>query len=299
MNTSKSGVIFISNREGCPLTAYLDSGGVPTIGHGTTMLSKVGRAELLKLGIKRLIPGKTKLTQSQADHIFMETLKHEYEPAVKRGIPESRRVTQHMFDAMVSATYNLGPAFMGWKWKVPWAKNGDVEKSANIWASRYNTAAGRKLRGLVIRRKLEAKLFLTGDYGINSITKKVTIKAPKVRDEEVLEAQENLNKLGIKVKADGWMGPKTEEAIRVYQEKHPHLKVDGVLGVATITQLGKDVTAIKSIIKQSSVTTAVATAAASASGFPWIWVLCGVAFVSIVYFAWKYRDVVQRKFNGK
>lgn len=297
MDVSVKLIDFLHRKEGAPLTCYLDPVGIPTIYAGFTMRSPTVKRELAKIGITKLIPGKTKLTKAQGDVILAAVLRDEFEPSVEKGIPAGRKVEQHMFDAMVSATYNLGPKFMTWSWKKPWADKNDIKGSADIWAVSYNTAGGKKLPGLVTRRKEEARMFYKGDYGTGSITKVATATAPKSPDPVVKEAQENLNKVGIPVDSDGWMGPKTEEAIKRYQALHPDLKVDGQLGVATITQLSKDVKALKSVAKDSGIVTGVTTAISAGAGLPWGWIAAGVAVVAVVYFSWRYRDVLKCRLN--
>jgi len=303
MRTSISGVKFISRQEGCPLTCYLDPVGIPTIGHGFTMRSKAVRYELSKIGITKLIPGKTKITQKQADDIFIAVLETEFEPYVNAFIGKVETPhNQAMFDAEVSATWNLGPKFLTWGWTKPLLK-GDKNGAASIWAVNYNKAGGKRLPGLVRRREEEAKLFLTGNYsaGKSSAVKAETIKAPKTPDPEVKAAQEALNKVGIPVEKDGWLGPKTTAAIKKYQAMHPHLTVDGILGPATIAQLTKDTAMLKDAAKSVIPVTGVAGAVSTGAGLPVGWIIAGVAVIAIAaaaYFIWKRRDIVQRKVNG-
>lgn len=300
MRTSQKGLDFITRQEGCPLTAYLDPVGIPTIAHGFTLRSPAVKRELANLGIHKLIPGKTKLTQEQADDIFGKVLASEFEKAVNDGLPDGRKVTQEMYDAMVSATWNLGPKFMTWKWKTPWARDGDKHGSAVIWGSNYNTAAGKKLPGLVRRRIEEATLFEDGVYAGTKVTKTESAKKPVEPDNDVTAAQENLNKVGIPVEVDGWLGPRTTEAIKKYQAMHPHLKVDGILGAATITQLSKDASSIKDVASKSGIATAVGSAVSAGAGIPVGWIV-GIAVVvaigAAVYFGWKYRDVLECRWN--
>ena len=323
MKTTKKGMAFISLHEGNPTTAYLDPVGIPTIGHGFTMRSAAVKKELAKLGIDSLIPGKTKITKTQSDAIFAVVLaSKEFEGAVNAKMPKNRHVEQYQFDAMSSATWNLGAGFMGWSWIKPWRDYGDISGSAKIWANNYNTAKGKKLPGLVRRRKEEAKLF---EFGIYTGVKDDKIVAPdilpvekspegvergeineppKTPDPVVEEAQDALKELKIdpELKSDGWMGPKTEKAVIAYQKLHPHLKVDGKIGIATLTQLRKDLTAVKSIATDTAVkgglTSVISSGAAFFVGLPWGWIAAGVIVLSIGYFSWKYRDVLKRKFNS-
>lgn len=205
---------------------------------------------------------------------------------------------------MTSATYNLGPKFMSWSWIAPWRDNGDVSGSAAIWSRSYNTASGKKLAGLVRRRKEEALLFEKGIYtGVKGegAAREATPVAPEKPDPTVIEAQEMLNKLGIPVEIDGWLGPKTKNAILAYQMAHEDLKNDGILGRATLTQLRKDVEALGTIVKNTAAggggIGALSGVGAALAGWPWPYIVVGVVAVAAVYFSWRYRDVLKRKFN--
>lgn len=296
MKTSKNGLKFLKDHEGYVSTAYLDSGGVATIGTGFTMRSPAVRSALAKLGITKLVRGKTKITKEQNEAILAEVLEKEFEPAVNNKLPKDRIVKQHMFDAMVSAVYNLGPGFMGWRWIVPWRDQGNIGSSAAIWRNNYNTDNGKKVTGLVRRRKEEANLFEKGVYPGS-----VVVEEDK-RDPTVVEAQEMLNKLGIPVDVDGLISPKTKKAILVYQMAHPDLKDDGILGRATLTQLRKDVAALGVIAKNTAVggggVGALSGVGAALAGWPWPYIVVGVVIIAGVYFGWKYRDVLGRKFNS-
>ena len=300
MKVSTKGTKFISLHEGNPLTAYLDPVGIPTIGHGFTMRSKTVREELAKLGIRKLVPGKTRLTAAQSDAIFEKVLNGpEFAGAVQRGVPAGKTIKQHMFDAMASAVFNLGPGFMGWRWKDLWISSG-VAAAAAYWSRNYNKAAGRRLPGLVRRRKEEAKLIEHGIYtGVKEGEPRGELpEPPKAPDPVTKEAQDALKELGIDPgESDGWFGAKTREAILTYQKQHPHLKNDGILGPATLAQLRRDISALKDAAK-STLPTAVGVGGASGiMGLPWGWIVAGVLLAGGIYFAWRYRDVIQRRWN--
>lgn len=112
------------------------------------------------------------------------------------------------------------------------------------------------------------------------------------------EAQEILNKLGIPVEVDGWYGPKTKAAILAYQKMHPHLVDDGKLGPATLSQLRRDVQAVKDTVSKTLPTVTGLGGLSWVAGLPWGWIAVGVAVVAVGYFAWRYRDVIQRRWNA-
>jgi len=298
MEVSFAGRKFIAAHEGNPLTAYLDPVGVPTIGIGFTMRSAAVRRELAKIGITKLVPGKTKITPEQSDRIFEAALNEEFGPSVAAKLPK-RKVQQHQFDACVSASYNLGLKFMGWRWMKAW-KAGDIVMAASIWANNYNTAGGRKLRGLVRRRKEEAKLFEHGFYEFEGegTQRKEGAQKPFTPDPVVEEAQEHLTRLGIDPgKIDGWMGRKTKEAVIAYQKNHPHLVNDGIIGPATMAQLRRDVIALRDGAEKTGALSVLGGLASFFYGLPWGLIVAGLIAAGVIYFAYRYRDVIQRRWN--
>lgn len=295
--TSPAGRAFLRGHEGDPKTAYLDPVGVPTIGTGFTMRSRACREALAKAGIKKLVPGKTKITAAQSDSILAFALADEFEPAVVRGSPDNR--TQNQMDAGTSVVYNLGTGAMKWNWAKLW-RAGKIREAADYLSRNYNTAGGRKLAGLVRRRKEEAKLFLTGVYtGVGDGTPRTeTPAAPKRPDPVIKEAQELLTARGFNPGAiDGWMGKKTKAAVIAYQKAHPHLVNDGVIGAATLAQLRRDALAAKDAAAKGGGTIVSTGVTAWAAGLPWAWVAGGIAVVVVAYFAWRYRDVIARRWN--
>lgn len=299
--TSQRGRAFLRAHEGNPLTCYLDPVGVPTIGQGFTMRSKAVRAALAKRGITKLVPGKTRITGQQSDEILSEVLAAEFEPAVVSNSPSDRK--QHQMDAAVSAVYNLGTGAMGWQWAKLW-RAGKIKESAAYLGSHYNTAAGKKLPGLVRRRKEEANLFLVGDYaGVRysapeGVPREATETKAKKPDPVVKEAQEILSAKGFNPGAiDGWMGQKTRDALIAYQKAHPHLVADGILGPATLSQLRRDAGLLKEAVGKGAGSAVGSGALAFAAGLPWGWIALGVALVAVGYVAYRKRDVIQRWWN--
>jgi len=298
MNTSSKGRAFIRAHEGNPLTCYLDPIGVPTIGPGLTNRSAVVTAMLGKL-----VPGKSRITNAQGDRVFAAVLDQEVEPAIERGMPGAK---QHEFDAGSSGGYNLGAdRFMGWKWADLW-RAGRKREAAQYLSSHYNTAGGKKLPGLVRRRKEEALLLEKGIYTGIETAEGIPRTATEERtgpDPVVKEAQEILSAKGFNPGAiDGWMGEKTRAAIIAYQEAHPHLVVDGILGPATLAQLRRDAQALGDMVKETA-TKGGGGAIGSGllaffAGLPWQWIIPGVVLVALAWALWTHRDVLQRRWNS-
>jgi len=293
---STQGRAFVRLHEGNPLTCYLDPVGIPTIGTGFTMGSDSVRRELAKIGIAKLVPGKTKITAAQSDVILDAVLAAEYVPAVVAGSPENRK--QHELDAAASVTFNLGVGAMNWTWAELWRK-GQIKKAAAHLASNYNTAKGKKLPGLVRRRKEEALLFEKGFYTGVGVTKDVTAAPPVPPDPVVKEAQELLTTAGLNPGAiDGWMGEKTKAAVIAYQKAHPHLVADGIIGPATIAQLRRDAGAAKDVVAKGASSAAGSGMLAFTAGLPWGWIAAGVLVAVVGYVAYRNRDVIARRWNS-
>ena len=87
--TSEKGIEFIKSYEALVLKAYDDSTGVWTIGYGHTA---------------GVMPG-MEITESQAVEFLQADLKR-FEESVNRYVTVP--LTQNMFDALVSFTFNLG-----------------------------------------------------------------------------------------------------------------------------------------------------------------------------------------------
>ncbi|MQY44518.1 glycoside hydrolase family protein [Rhizobiales bacterium RZME27] len=295
--TSPRGRAFLRGHEGNPLTCYLDPVKVPTIGTGFTMRSRAVKASLARLGITKLVPGKTKITAAQSDAILLDVLAEEFEPAAVKGSPADRK--QNQMDAATSVVFNLGTGAMGWQWAKLW-RSGSLRAAAEYLGSHYNTAAGKKLPGLVRRRKEEADMFLNGVYAGTKAVKEATPVAPDTPDDDVKEAQQILSAKGFDPGAiDGWMGDKTAAAVKEYQKAHPHLTADGVLGPATLSQLRRDASAVKEVVAKGASSSVGAGALAFAAGLPWGWIAAGVAIAVVGYVVYRNRDVIQRWWNTR
>jgi len=146
MTTSQRGIALIKQFEGLKLNAYLCSANVPTIGYGNTYYPNGVK---VKLG--------DKISQEQAEELLKDILK-KFEAIVNRKLKV--KVSQNQFDALVSHTYNTG----GSDTLFRLINNGANEQDIRSWIeTRYITANGVKLNGLVRRRKAESDLFFRTD----------------------------------------------------------------------------------------------------------------------------------------
>ena len=144
-SVSDRGVKLIKEFEGCRLTAYYDSVGVITIGYGTTNADKSITGTTIKKGMK--------ITQQTAEKWLKASLNKKYGPKVNK-YDNHYHWTQNEFDALISFAYNIGSIDQ---------LTDHGKRSKSTIASKipeYCHAGGKKLAGLVRRRKAERDLFL-------------------------------------------------------------------------------------------------------------------------------------------
>ena len=148
MNCSESGIELIKHFEGLRLTAYLCSGGITTIGYGSTFYpdgSKVNLGDII--------------SEQQANELLMETLS-QFERVVNElldGIP----VNQNQFDALVSFAFNLGTESLAQSTLFNKIKSNHNDIAIAIEFGKWVMAGGQRINGLVIRRRKEAELYFS------------------------------------------------------------------------------------------------------------------------------------------
>ena len=131
--------------EGLYLTPYLCSAGVPTIGYGATFYEDGTRVTLFDAAI----------TKERAEALLIWMVRTVYLPTVMRLCP--RIDNPNRLAALIDFTFNLGGNAL---------KNSSLRRKVNagMWAAvptelrKWVMAAGKRLRGLVIRREAEAAL---------------------------------------------------------------------------------------------------------------------------------------------
>ena len=142
MRISEEGKDLIKLFEGCRLKAYKCSAGVPTIGYGNTYYPN---GEKVKMG--------DVITLEQARELFDDIIVR-YERIVESKLKVD--VKQNEFDALVSHTYNTGGSTTLFKLVNMEAPK---EKIKNWFTTKYITANGKRLQGLVNRRLKEWELY--------------------------------------------------------------------------------------------------------------------------------------------
>jgi hypothetical protein len=179
------------------------------------------------------------MTRAEADAALQYIVKAEYGKAVEKHV--GRSVPQHVFDGAVSPVYNLGVGSLQWKWAAA-LKRRDYAEAATLLKTTGTTAQGKKLRGLVTRRKEEAELILHGDYMIGNDAAPADPMADGAlrkgeRGKPVMDLQTALKALGHYDGAvDGIFGVGTQASVLSFQ-RATGLKADGIAGPATISAL--------------------------------------------------------------
>lgn len=128
--------------EGLYLTPYLCPAGVPTIGYGATYYPDGSRVRLTDPPI----------TREFADELLLWQVETIYLPAVAALCPGAR--DPGLVAALIDWTFNLGAGRLrasGLRRAVNEGRLADVPAELRKWIY----AAGRALRGLVLRREAE------------------------------------------------------------------------------------------------------------------------------------------------
>ncbi len=131
-------------------TAYLDSGGVPTIGFGSTY----------GLDGQHITLSHPKISRSQAEYLFLRDV--EATEATVRLLTHVP-ATDNEIAALTSLAYNIGTGNYRASTVRRMLNRGDYEGAAdNFW--QWRRAGGIILAGLVRRRAAEKALFLACNY---------------------------------------------------------------------------------------------------------------------------------------
>jgi lysozyme len=160
MKVSDRGIQFIRLHEGVRRKAYKDPVGILTIGVGFTMRS-TSFQEWWRLNRRDPFTIHSTMTDAEIDDALAFLISREFGRAVNRFLGGD--VPQHVYDAMVSAVFNLGVGALQWRWAQA-AKAGDYARAAELLTVTGTTASGKRLDGLVRRRKEEALLLKSGVY---------------------------------------------------------------------------------------------------------------------------------------
>lgn len=139
---SARGVQLIADFEGFVPHPYRDAVGVWTIGYGHT---------------KGVGPHSRLVTKTEAKRLLRAEINESYAPHVAAlRLP----LKQHMFDALVSFVYNLGPGAIGPDTGVGRELRAHHWNKAADHLLDWDKAGGHTLAGLTRRRQAERRMFL-------------------------------------------------------------------------------------------------------------------------------------------
>lgn len=137
---------LIKKWEGCELAAYLDGGGVWTIGYGTTFYPNGTRVK----------EGDT-CTQEQADYWLQEHVND----LVFEILNEIKvRLTENQIKALVCFVYNIGMTAFKNSTMLRMINDGKVLEASGQF-DRWNKDNGKVVPGLTNRRADEKQVFNT------------------------------------------------------------------------------------------------------------------------------------------
>lgn len=145
MKTSQKGIDLIKKWEGLRTKAYLDGGGVLTIGYGHTSAA----------GGLKVTPGLV-ITEAKAGEILKQDLS-KFEARVNSLVKVP--LSQNQFDTLVSFDFNTGALHSSTLLKK--LNSGDY-KSVPDQLMRWVHDNGERVQGLVNRRKAEVSLWNDG-----------------------------------------------------------------------------------------------------------------------------------------
>ena len=146
MQCNEAGLRIIKHFEGFHSKPYLCPAGVPTIGYGSTRGANG----------KRIRTNSAAITEEEGQALLQRDVKSA-ENSVKRLI--TAELNENELSALCSFVYNLGSGRLQSSTLRAKLNRGDYEGAA-LELHKWRRAGGKILRGLVLRREMEVKLFL-------------------------------------------------------------------------------------------------------------------------------------------
>lgn len=144
MQINQEGLALIKRWEGLKLEAYLDLGGIWTIGYGHTATARQGMA----------------IDEAEAERLLRQDLAI-FEAAVLDAVTVP--LTENQFAALVSWTYNVGVAAMGRSSLIKRLNKGEYN-AVPAELAKWNKVRGKAVPGLANRRAAEGGLWARGAH---------------------------------------------------------------------------------------------------------------------------------------
>lgn len=148
MKITNEALALIKKHEGLRLEAYLCPSKIPTIGYGATFYQDQSK---VKLG--------DKITNKQADDLLEYHLRH-----FSKGLKQILKVqlNDNQFSALISFVFNLGLGNFKSSTLRRLINSGTAtEEQIRTQFDRWVFSKGKKLNGLIKRRKDEADLYFS------------------------------------------------------------------------------------------------------------------------------------------
>lgn len=146
--TSKKGIDLIKKYEGFRSKPYLCPAKVPTIGYGATYYPNGQKVKLSDPAI-----------DEKHASILLEAMLIPYEKAVDSFCRDD--INQNQFDALVSFAYNVGISALKNSTLLKKVNINPKDKTISNEFAKWNKGGGKVLKGLVLRRNDEAKLYFS------------------------------------------------------------------------------------------------------------------------------------------
>lgn len=144
MTPSKNCIDLIKKYEGCVLKAYLCPANKVTIGYGSCYWQD-GKA--VKIG--------EVITLDGAEKLLLSTLS-KFVTIIQKKV--TVQLNQNQFDSLLSHTFNTGGSLTLFNLINSKAPNEEIRE---WFETKYISANGKTLKGLIERRKAEANLYFT------------------------------------------------------------------------------------------------------------------------------------------
>lgn len=159
MKISKKGLDLIKHFEGMKNRPYLCPAKLWTIGYGSVLYPE--QAKTRDLAVRAAYPLKPQhnrvFSKEEIDELLAEDV-HRFERGVARLVTVP--MSQGIYDCAVSFSFNLG---LGTLQRSTFLQKLNRNDKAGAIESllKYNKAGGKILKGLDLRRKAEAALFMS------------------------------------------------------------------------------------------------------------------------------------------
>lgn len=146
---SPHGLEKLKQWEGLKTKAYKDAGGVWTIGYGHTAMA----------GSPQPYQGQV-ITAAEAENILLKDLV-QYEAAIENNV--NVKLNDNQFAALVSFAFNVGIGAFKNSTLLKKLNQGDFN-AVPTELMKWTKAGGKKLQGLVNRRRAEGYLWMEGAF---------------------------------------------------------------------------------------------------------------------------------------